>query len=67
MRSSQSKLGARIIIAAAGLLSVAAVAMAANPNDFTVKSGEKQFRLADAKGKFVALHFLLETDCPYCM
>ncbi len=25
------------------------------------------FKLSDAKGKYVALHFLLKTACPYCM
>lgn len=38
-----------------------------NPSDFTVRSGESRFQLADAKGKFVALHFLLKTECPYCL
>ena len=26
-----------------------------------------KFRLSDAKGKYVALHFLLKTECPYCI
>jgi peroxiredoxin len=37
--------------------------------DFTVESptdGAK-FTLSDAKGKVVALHFLLKTECPYCL
>jgi peroxiredoxin Q/BCP len=44
-------------------------AFAAPPTDFTVESpldGSK-FRLADAKGKYVALHFLLKTECPFCL
>jgi peroxiredoxin Q/BCP len=41
----------------------------ANPNDFTVRSatGTNIFKLSEAKGKFVALHFLLKTECPYCI
>lgn len=48
------------------LLSVTTVAFAAAPTDFTVSAGDKTFRLSDAKGRFVALHFLLKTECPYC-
>ena len=29
--------------------------------------GVKIFKLSDAKGKYVALHFLLKTQCPYCI
>jgi peroxiredoxin Q/BCP len=41
----------------------------ANPENFTVHSvtGTNIFTLAAAKGKFVALHFLLKTECPYCL
>lgn len=41
----------------------------ANPNDFTVRSvtSTNVFKLSAAKGKFVALHFLLKTECPYCL
>lgn len=41
----------------------------ANPENFTVHSvtGTNTFTLAAAKGKFVALHFLLKTECPYCI
>ena len=44
-------------------------AAAANPDNFTVPSatGAGAFTLADAKGKFVALHFLLKTECPVCL
>lgn len=40
-----------------------------NPADFTVQSvtGTNAFKLSDSKGKFVALHFLLKTECPYCL
>lgn len=41
----------------------------ANPPDFTVQSatGTNVFKLSEAKGKFVTLHFLLKTECPYCL
>ena len=41
----------------------------ANPDDFTVQSATSKatFKLAAARGKFVALHFLLKTECPYCL
>lgn len=41
----------------------------ANPQDFTVQSvtGTNFFKLSEAKGKFIALHFLLKTECPYCI
>lgn len=42
-------------------------ARAAGPTDFTVSLDESVFRLADARGKYVALHFLLKTECPYCI
>ena len=61
-----------MIRAAAGLvLGVGLVfgLRAAPAADFTVEapaSGQK-FRLANARGKFVALHFLLKTECPVCL
>jgi len=51
-------------LVAASIASVAATTAA--PADFTVTSGDKSFRLSEARGKFVALHFLLKTECPYC-
>lgn len=36
------------------------------PTDFSVTSGNRTFKLFEARGKFVALHFLLKTECPYC-
>ena len=43
--------------------------VAANPEDFTVKSatGSESFTLKEAKGKYVAVHFLLKTECPVCL
>jgi thioredoxin-dependent peroxiredoxin len=42
---------------------------AAPPDDFTVKSAtdKSSFTLKEARGKFVAIHFLLKTECPYCL
>ena len=51
------------------LLSLATQASHANPHDFTVRSvtSTNVFKLSEAKGKFVALHFLLKTECPFCI
>lgn len=51
------------------LLLAAAVSSAATPEDFTVKSatGTGSFSLKEAKGKFIAVHFLLKTECPVCL
>ncbi len=51
------------------VISLAVVTARANPNDFTVRSatGTNSFKLSEAKGKLVALHFLLKTECPYCI
>lgn len=37
--------------------------------DFTLDSptGAKAFKLSEARGKYVALHFLLKTECPFCL
>ncbi len=50
------------------LVSVCA-AQADNPKDFKVKSAtdDSEFELSAHKGKTVVLHFLLKTECPYCM
>jgi thioredoxin-dependent peroxiredoxin len=51
------------------LLSLCATLTAANPEDFTVRAaaGKGTFNLKEARGKFVALHFLLKTECPVCL
>src|SRR6185436_19751497 len=45
------------------------VTLAVAPADFTVESPAdgKTFKLSEAKGKYVALHFLLKTECPFCL
>jgi peroxiredoxin Q/BCP len=42
---------------------------AQNIKDFTLTSvtDNSTFNLNKSKGKFVALHFLLKTECPYCI
>ena len=50
-------------------LVVTAISTAATPEDFTVKAaaGKGSFTLKEAQGKFVAIHFLLKTECPVCL
>lgn len=62
----------RLLLAAVAVLASALLPIptaAANPDDFTVQAATSpaKFRLADAKGKYVALHFLLKTECPVCL
>ncbi|MBX3732714.1 MAG: redoxin domain-containing protein [Verrucomicrobiae bacterium] len=42
---------------------------AASPEDFAVPSvpAGSTFQLAAARGSYVALHFLLKTECPICL
>lgn len=44
-------------------------AHSAPPADFTVESPAdgKVFKLSEARGKYIALHFLLKTECPFCL
>lgn len=37
------------------------------PTEFAVFPVSAPFKLSEAKGKFVALHFLLKTECPFCL
>src|SRR5688572_904672 len=54
---------------AAVTISSSTLSPAATPADFVVESPTdgKVFKLSEAKGKFVALHFLLKTECPFCL
>lgn len=65
-RPTSSSLG---FLAAITFASVAGTPLTAHAGttDFTLKSGDKPFKLSDARGKYVALHFLLKTECPYCL
>jgi peroxiredoxin Q/BCP len=58
----------RFAVLAASIAALTAAAAAA-PLDFTVDSpvDGRKFRLADVRGRYVALHFLLKTECPYCL
>jgi thioredoxin-dependent peroxiredoxin len=40
-----------------------------NPDNFTAQAVNRSgaFTLSDARGKYVALHFLLKTECPFCI
>jgi peroxiredoxin len=44
-------------------------ALAGQPEDFTVESPTHgtSFTRSDAKGQVVVLHFLLKTECPFCL
>jgi peroxiredoxin Q/BCP len=56
------------MVAAVALFAMAHMAQA-NPEDFTVQAATSKatFKLSQAKGKYVAVHFLLKTECPYCL
>lgn len=67
---NSSRLPARRTFGLAGFLLILLVARSfAAPADFTVEApdGSKPFKLSEAKGKYVAVHFLLKTECPYCL
>ena len=51
------------------LMSLVLSAKAQNPADVKLASAtdNSQFSLKKEKGKFVALHFLLKTECPFCI
>ncbi len=57
----------RYVIAASALVLSVAAAAAAPPADFTVRAGTREFKLSSARGQYVALHFLLKTECPLCL
>lgn len=54
---------------ALALLLFAINAKAQNIEDFTLQSvtNKSTFSLSKAKGNYVVLHFLLKTECPYCI
>ena len=59
---------ARLTFLILGLWSSARLAAEA-PADFTVPAvvGGPEFKLSAAQGDYVALHFLLKTECPVCL
>jgi peroxiredoxin Q/BCP len=58
-----------IVSLAITLLGVASPVRARNPADFTVESAidGSKFQLSGHRGRVVALHFLLKTECPFCL
>ena len=56
-------------LTATAVLCLASFAFSAEPvADFTLQSHDgKSFKLSEQKGKYVALHFLLKTECPICI
>ena len=51
------------------LLAFALTSKGQNVQDFTLNSvtDKSSFTLSKSKGKYIALHFLLKTECPYCI
>lgn len=51
------------------LLCISSSLMAQSPVNIKLKSAtdNREFNLSKERGKFVALHFLLKTECPYCI
>lgn len=51
------------------MLALSSRLMAQTPENIRLSSAtdDRQFVLSKEKGKFVALHFLLKTECPYCI
>ncbi len=51
------------------LLLISFNTQAQNVKDFTLNSvtDKSSFTLSKSKGKYIALHFLLKTECPYCI
>lgn len=51
------------------MLSFSSFAKSQNPVNFTLPSATdtSHFTLRNANGRFIALHFLLKTECPYCL
>ncbi len=56
-------------ILAIAFLMMPIINKAQNPVNFEMNSvtDSSHFVLNEAKGKFVVLHFLLKTECPYCL
>ena len=58
----------KLLAASLILLCIAATPTTAPaPKEFTLEAVAPPFKLSHAKGSFVALHFLLKTECPYCL
>ena len=57
------------LITCASALLQTAPSILANPTNFTVQAitQKNAFQLTDANGSYVTLHFLLKTECPFCI
>lgn len=66
MTNHEARCGFTAAIAALMSIASAGAAFAGPPADFTLTAGDQTFRLSEARGRYVALHFLLKTECPYC-
>jgi peroxiredoxin Q/BCP len=64
MKSSTLRLFSSLVI-----FLMSSMAYATPPENFTVSSvsDDSKFTLSDYRGKTVVLHFLLKTECPYCL
>jgi peroxiredoxin Q/BCP len=60
---------ARLLITVLALAAAVSTTRAENPADFVVESAldASKFQLSKNRGKVVALHFLLKTECPVCL
>ena len=60
---------AKILILILALTTRSVSIIAQNPTDFDLLSAtdKSHFKLNATRGKYVALHFLLKTECPYCI
>ena len=70
MKTTFTKLPRSIIsIVCCALLTCSLTGLAAAPADFTVKSAtdDSTFQLSKHSGEVVILHFLLKTECPFCL
>ncbi len=58
-----------IALIAAMIFSLSTNAQAENPTNFSLHSAvdDSKFELSANRGKAVVLHFLLKTECPYCL
>lgn len=58
-----------VLLATLAIALSTAPTLVGGPIDFTVSAPAdgKTFTLSQSKGKYIALHFLLKTECPYCL
>jgi thioredoxin-dependent peroxiredoxin len=57
------------LLSAIALMACTLSVRAENPTNFTLHSAvdDSKFELSEHRGKTVVLHFLLKTECPYCL